>query len=356
MLKNVAGQKILVFAYTRATGAPVLGDAANITCKVAIDNGTATALADVNPTETLNGFYLFDVTQAETNGNTLDFYPESATSGVHVIAAGHRRQTLVNGSADFAIPGEQVRVFAFDRVTGAPVLGDAANITCKVAIDYGAAVALADTNPTEKEDGFYLFSTTVAERTGDTLNYYPESSTSGVQVIVIGNDQQKLSQIGNGFTGFYGASYYGGTGSDAVDGTSLTIWAGSDYSQAVALSLPNTWSELFWTVKDGREIDENNDAKSIIQIKLTNGGDAGDGLLYLDRAVAADATAGSLAINDDRTEVTITLDHTATAGVTWTKKILTHDFAFHTSAGTKPYVVSPGVVQIRHNVTKTLPA
>lgn len=94
MFKYTAGQKIRVFAFDRATAAPVTGDAANITCKVSINNGTAVALADTNPTETEDGYYLFDLAITETNGDTLDFYPESSTSGVQVITVGHDRQTV----------------------------------------------------------------------------------------------------------------------------------------------------------------------------------------------------------------------------------------------------------------------
>lgn len=103
MQKNVAGQKIRVFAFTLATGAPATGDAANITCKVSKDSGTATALTDVNPTETEDGYYLFDLTQNETNANTLDFYPESSTSGVQVVVTNHDRQTVAGSSTSSAV-------------------------------------------------------------------------------------------------------------------------------------------------------------------------------------------------------------------------------------------------------------
>jgi hypothetical protein len=75
------------------------------------------------------------------------------------------------------------RVFAFNRTTGAPVTGDAANITAKISIDYGSRTALSDVNPAEAEDGYYYFDLTEAERTGTWFEIYPESSTSGVQVI-----------------------------------------------------------------------------------------------------------------------------------------------------------------------------
>jgi hypothetical protein len=85
MQKNTSGQKWLVFAFYLSGGAPVTGDAANITAKIRKDNGTATATDDVNPTEIEDGYYEFTLTQEETNAYTLDILPESTTSGVQVI-------------------------------------------------------------------------------------------------------------------------------------------------------------------------------------------------------------------------------------------------------------------------------
>ena len=86
MKKNTAGQKWRVFAFTRSTGAPVTSGAAAITAKLSKDYGAAVALTDTTPTETEDGYYLFDLTQAETNADDFDLYPESTTSGVQVIA------------------------------------------------------------------------------------------------------------------------------------------------------------------------------------------------------------------------------------------------------------------------------
>lgn len=93
MFKNVASQKLTVFAFADAghasldPGEPVTGDAAQITCKVEQDDdGTQSATNDVNPTEVEDGQYRFDLTQAETNGDKLTFYPQSSTAGVQVVA------------------------------------------------------------------------------------------------------------------------------------------------------------------------------------------------------------------------------------------------------------------------------
>jgi hypothetical protein len=90
MYRNTAGT-LKVFAFNRTNNAPVTGGAAQITCRVSLDGGARAALADTNPTEMEDGYYLFDVTAGETNGITADFFPDSATSGVQVIPVEHSR-------------------------------------------------------------------------------------------------------------------------------------------------------------------------------------------------------------------------------------------------------------------------
>lgn len=93
MFKNTGSQKLTVLAFADAghatldAGDRVTGDAANITLKIEQDDdGTQSASNDTNPTEVEDGQYVFDLTQAETNGDKLTFYPESSTAGVQVVA------------------------------------------------------------------------------------------------------------------------------------------------------------------------------------------------------------------------------------------------------------------------------
>ena len=83
------------------------------------------------------------------------------------------------------VSGQKWQVFAFDRTTNVPKTGDAAQITANLRKDWGTAAAVADTNPTELEDGFYLFALTQAETNADVLALAPESSTADIQVIAI---------------------------------------------------------------------------------------------------------------------------------------------------------------------------
>lgn len=88
MFKNTSGQKIAFYAIDTATNLQKTGDAANITAYVSKDYGAVTALADVAATEldsaNAKGLYLFDVSQAESNGNTLIFSAKSTTAGIRL--------------------------------------------------------------------------------------------------------------------------------------------------------------------------------------------------------------------------------------------------------------------------------
>ncbi len=75
MFKNVASQKIAVFAWDNAAGSEKTGDAVNITAQISIDGAATAATNDINPTELdaadAPGIYLFDMIQAETNGDLI---------------------------------------------------------------------------------------------------------------------------------------------------------------------------------------------------------------------------------------------------------------------------------------------
>lgn len=90
MYKNVASQKLTVYAFDSTTNLPKTGDAANITAYVDIDDAGLNVLGDTSATErdstNAKGYYLFDLTQGETNGNKLLFTAKSATANIVVLA------------------------------------------------------------------------------------------------------------------------------------------------------------------------------------------------------------------------------------------------------------------------------
>lgn len=89
MFKNVASQKLIVFAFDTTNNTAKTGDAANITAYVSKDYGAVTVLGDTSATEmdstNAKGYYLFDLTQAETNADTLLFSAKSSTANIAVI-------------------------------------------------------------------------------------------------------------------------------------------------------------------------------------------------------------------------------------------------------------------------------
>lgn len=74
------------------------------------------------------------------------------------------------------------------------------------------------------------------------------------------------------------------------------------------VTVPANWSKCYFTAKD--DIRDDTDAQSLIQIVVTDGGDAGDGLLYLN-AAAATAGHGALTVGVDDVIVTLADDASA---------------------------------------------
>jgi len=85
MQKNIANQKWVVFAFDETDNTAKTGDAANITANLRIDGGGANAVDDTNPTELEDGYYVFTITAAESNGNYILICPASSTGNIQVI-------------------------------------------------------------------------------------------------------------------------------------------------------------------------------------------------------------------------------------------------------------------------------
>jgi hypothetical protein len=103
MKKNVASQDWRVFAFNVDTGLAKTGDAGNITAKISKDFGALTTTNDANPTEMASGYYLFDLTQAETNADDLFIVPVSSTSSIQVIGVPGNLVTVAENFADLVI-------------------------------------------------------------------------------------------------------------------------------------------------------------------------------------------------------------------------------------------------------------
>lgn len=111
--------------------------------------------------------------------------------------------------------------------------------------------------------------------------------------------------------------------------------------------VPANWSKCYFTVKD--DLRDDMDSQSIIQIVVTDGGDAGDGLLYLN-AAAATAGQGSLSVGADSVTVTLADDASADlmdcSGMDFDVKFLNADGS--------SYVARRGTVDVDLTATRTV--
>lgn len=137
MFKNVAAQKLIVRAIDTVSGNPKTGDGGNLTAYVSKDFGSVTVLGDTSATEmdatNAPGYYLFDLTQAETNGDCLLFSAKSSTSNVRLEAP--------NGGVVYTRPA------AFGLVAGAAggLFIAGTNEATTITTAGGAALTLSST-------------------------------------------------------------------------------------------------------------------------------------------------------------------------------------------------------------------
>ena len=84
--KNVASQKLAVYAYDSTDASSKINDQASITAQISKDGAATAATNDTNPTQLdatdAPGIYLFDMTQAETNADLIILFAKSSTSNI----------------------------------------------------------------------------------------------------------------------------------------------------------------------------------------------------------------------------------------------------------------------------------
>lgn len=169
MQKNVGSQTLDVFAWDTVNATGKTGDAANITGKVSIDDGTLTAIGDTNPTEVESGYYRFTLTQAETNGNKLTFVCVSATANIEVfpLPAGtiYTIPATIGIEKNAALTGFTFcMVSSTDHITAATGL----TVTATRSID-GAAFAACANSVAEISSGWYSINLAAADLNGNTI-------------------------------------------------------------------------------------------------------------------------------------------------------------------------------------------
>ena len=130
--RNVASQRIGVFAYDSTTGAAKTGDAANITAYISLDFAAPAQTNDVNPTEldavNAPGWYVFDLTQAETNAEVIVLAPVSATADILIDQV-----QVVTQDASISSRATQASVDVVDGIVDAILVDTGTDIPASIA-------------------------------------------------------------------------------------------------------------------------------------------------------------------------------------------------------------------------------
>jgi hypothetical protein len=136
VLKNAA-TKIALFAFNRVTSDAQTGDAANLTAYLSKNYGAVAQLADTTATEldpvNARGWYVFDVSAAETNATACLFTGKSSTSNVAVV-----------GMLIFPIRGDQEGSIPWQYTVTNALTGDPLpDVAVRVTSDAGGATVIA---------------------------------------------------------------------------------------------------------------------------------------------------------------------------------------------------------------------
>lgn len=178
MQKNVANQKWIVFAFDRTDNTAKTNDATNITANLRLDGGAANGVDDTNPSELEDGYYVFDITQAETNADMIVICPVSTTSNIQVIGVPGVAWTT---PAAFPTLTKGAIIDEFETQSQADPTGFHVNVkeisgTAQTANDNGADVnaILVDTNELQTDwvngGRLDLIIDAILSDTGTTLN------------------------------------------------------------------------------------------------------------------------------------------------------------------------------------------
>lgn len=187
--RNVAGQKLKVFAFIPSTSLPRTGDAANLTAYVRGDGGTLTALADTTATEVSStnapGWYEFDLSQAETNYADILFTAKSSTADTEVIAGPASvvppNFSIMSLDATGALKiqarlrrNQAIPVFQFSMTdsTTHNLKPSATGITVLRVLSNNTFAAIASPTVTELANGYYWCALAAADLNDDTVSLY----------------------------------------------------------------------------------------------------------------------------------------------------------------------------------------
>ena len=288
--KNVASQKLAIYAHDTSADAAKTGDAANITAQISKDGAATAATNDVNPTELdatdAKGIYIFDMTQAETNADLIVLSAVSSTADIAI-------EPLII----YTTPGDSTAINAnAAEWNGTTTTGDG---------DWAELQTDVDTLVT----GVNVSQISGDSAAADKLESALEAAGSAMIAADVKAWNVSATVIDDGVDGnsisFQHASY-----------TTLNLSFGTDITG---------YSELYFSIKDGPK---KLDSESILQIDTS-------GLKYLDGSEASTATDGSITVTDATAgDITVTIKDDAALYVPINDRLI-WDISWVDSSGNK---------------------
>jgi hypothetical protein len=137
----------------------------------------------------------------------------------------------------------------------------------------------------------------------------------------------------------------------AVEGSTLAIISSATYSATITgLTIAATWDTMYFTIDRSDQLTADDDVESRIQIKVTEGGDAGDGLQYLNGA-STTASYGSLTVDQGAGTVDILIADDATVDLIAGSYV--YDLKVIDDDGTSTILTS-GTVTVADTPTRTI--
>lgn len=123
-----------------------------------------------------------------------------------------------------------------------------------------------------------------------------------------------VSDIWNATTRTLTSPTPGSTTPPAISGSTLSITRAVSFDVTVTgMTIPANWDKIYFTVKANTTQADN---VAQVQIVITNGGDAGDGLLYVNGSAAGDATQAALTVDQPGGDITVTITDDQTEALT----------------------------------------
>ena len=262
MQKNVDAQKWVVFAFDITDNTAKTGDADQITANLRIDGAGANAVDDTNPTELEDGYYFFNITQAESNGDMILICPASSTENIMVIGVpGVVFTTPPNFPAlGIESDGDITKVNELNGHTAQTADHKAAIETAQSDLDKltgsdGATLATAQGNYAPAKAGALmgLSNDAITSAKFDESSAYPLKSadTGATQIARVGADSDTLETLSDQLDAVESAS---GAGDYAV---TLTIRSTGGTPLAGVLVWVNTSNTRSGSVAGSKTTDAN---------------------------------------------------------------------------------------------------